>query len=655
MGFARPHRRRRTTSVSGSLRLLVGALVCAVSACDFPQPEACALACGPAGECPAAFECQAETLLCAPRGRREPCTSTVILPGGDGEGPSDAGESPNESPPDEPPPDEPPPNLPGDAGEGPDEPSSGVLSIQSSLASPACSGADLELELGAIGGEEPYTWRLLQAPAGVRLSAASGSVVALAGEPEGAGQVVVELVDAVGRRALSEDFAIHQRPTIDSSTLPALCAGAGYRVPLEGWGGDADTLVWSARLVTDDGLSLQALGLKVVGSTLSGVSIAEDLAPGRVRVQLGLRDRWCEADDVELELELATLDADVCPSIAITGQAAGRLPPPCLGNRYTETALVEGGVPPFTWTELASPPGLYFDVDTGVIEGIPSDDGELALAVTDGDGRTVEASYDVSVRDRCWLAYVAGGVAPARLALVDPRLLDRQPENARRQFPEGGSAAVQDYRFSPDGRFIAYRSGPAADALGVELVRVVDGATAPVVLPEPAAEYAWSLDSSILFVATGVAQRVLRAIDVSGLAEREKELADAPVLGARPIPTPLGPLAAVGDRELAFLAVDTGAPTRTRLVTAGLVGSSLALPSTRSELDFSASARVDGASGGALVTDPETGAASFFPRDGRAPATHAAAPRRSPRSDRAAATGRSRRAARAGLSPRSAA
>lgn len=615
MGSARPNRRR--TSVAGASRLLGGALAFAL-ACDFPEPEACVLACGPAGECPSAFECQPETLLCAPRGQRQPCTSTLIRPGGSAPS-SDAGEPPPSGPPPSGP-----PKQPDDAGAGPgpDEPPSGALAIEASPGSPACSGAELELELGAIGGEEPYAWRLLEAPAGVRLSAASGSVIVLAGEPQAEGLVLVELVDGAGRRAVSEAVAIHQRPSIATSTLPALCAGGGYAAPLESEGGDVDTLVWSARLVTDDALSLQDVGLNVVGSTLSGVSAPQDLPSGKARLQLGLRDRWCEADDVELELALATLDSDVCPSISIGGQASARLVPACRGNRYTEKVHVEGGVPPFTWTELASPPGLYFDVDTGLIDGIPSDDGELALAVTDGDGRTVAAVYDVSVRDRCWLAYVAGGAPPARLVLVDPRLLARQPDNARRQFPDSGTAAVEDYRFSPDGRFIAYRSGATPDALGLELVRVVDGATAAVPLGEPAAEYAWSMDSTLLFLASGATERVLRAIDVSKLADGDGDLGDVLVLGARPIPMPSGPFVAFGDRELAFSTLDPDVPTRTRLVTTGLSGADVTLPRTRSELDFSASARCEGASAGVLVTDPETGGVSFFPRDGRPPATH---------------------------------
>src|SRR5262245_42944294 len=108
MGFARPHPRRRATRAWRSRFMRGGALALLGLSCDFPEPEACRLACGPSGECPSAFECQPETLLCAPRGMREPCTSTLILPGSDPPMPPDAGGVA---------PSEPAPSEPGDAGE----------------------------------------------------------------------------------------------------------------------------------------------------------------------------------------------------------------------------------------------------------------------------------------------------------------------------------------------------------------------------------------------------------------------------------------------------------------------------------------------------------------------------------------------------------
>jgi hypothetical protein len=615
MASARPASRRRAWLARAAPGALGSALALLGMACDFPEPEACALACGPAGQCPGAFECQPETLLCAPRGMREPCTSTLILPD---EAPPlpDAGQRP---PPSE-------HGTPGDAGGGSGPvppPPDRALSIALDRSVPACTRAELALELEASGGEGPFTWRLLRAPSGVRLSAAVGNVVALAGNAESPGVVLVEIADAAGRRAVSEAIVIHDRPSIETTALPVVCAGAGYSVALDGWGGEADALVWSARLVTDDGRSLEDLGLEVDGSRLSGASIPDDLEPGTVRIELGASDDWCEADAVELELEVSTLDTDACPSIAIRGPASAGLPPPCRGNRYTEALTVEGGVPPFTWLELASSPGLQFDADAAVIDGIPSDDGELEVAVTDGAGRTVEARYDVRVRDRCWLAYVAGAAAPARLALVDPRLLERQPDNARRQFPSSGTAAVRDYLFSPDGRFVAYRSGPEPDALGVDLVRVADGATAPIELPEAAAEYAWSLDSALLFVATGSTRRVLHAVDVSRVGDADDGLTGLRALAPRSIPLPSSPVAAFGARALAFSTRDGAALGRSRLVTIGVEGSLISAPSTRVELDFSAAARVTGASAGVIVADPETGRVSFYPGDGRPPATHA--------------------------------
>src|SRR6187431_660375 len=90
-------------------RRLGAALALAAAGCDFPSPEACALECGPAGECPSSFECQAETRLCVPRGVREPCALAVAAPGGEAR--ADAGELPGG------PSDEPEPNARTDAGD----------------------------------------------------------------------------------------------------------------------------------------------------------------------------------------------------------------------------------------------------------------------------------------------------------------------------------------------------------------------------------------------------------------------------------------------------------------------------------------------------------------------------------------------------------
>src|SRR5688572_30725705 len=49
-------------------------------ACGFPAPEACELACGDDGACPAGFECQASSQLCVPRGTPLACTPREIRP-----------------------------------------------------------------------------------------------------------------------------------------------------------------------------------------------------------------------------------------------------------------------------------------------------------------------------------------------------------------------------------------------------------------------------------------------------------------------------------------------------------------------------------------------------------------------------------------------
>src|SRR5690349_4556611 len=125
------------------------------------------------------------------------------------------------------------------------------------------------------------------------------------------------------------------------------------------------------------------------------------------------------------------------------------------------------------------------------------------------------------------------------------------------------------------------------------------------------------LASALLFVATGSTRRVLHAVDVSRVGHADDGLTGLRALAPRSIPPPSSPVAAFGSRALAFSTPDAGALGRSRLVTIGVEGSTISPPSTRVELDFSAAARVTGASAGVIVADPETGRVSFYPGDGR--------------------------------------
>jgi WD40 repeat protein len=613
--------------------------------CGFPSPEACALACGAEGACPDGFECQAVSQLCVPLGTEAPCQPSGEFParpdpsaaGGAGPaaGGSEAGAGAAGSA--------------GSAGDGSGGatsgagggPAAGTLAIvDTSTSDPmsavACTGVELTRSLRARDGVGPFEWRVLGAPAGVEVSGVDSDTLVVTGVPTEPGALEVELEDASGAVARSAELLVYESPQIANPALPAVCSGEPYEVQLVASGGLSDGYVWSAELVPEARLpeSLGELGLAVSGSTLAGEldAAAEGLAP--FQVALAVSDGRCRASLPAFDLDVVSPASNECPSIGVDNGRADpalaidALPPPCLGNSYSESLTVEGGEPPYTWRALDAPAGLSFDAESATIEGVPEGDGVLTVELTDATFRTLRKRYDVQTRDKCWLAMIASEPSPAHLVLVDGRLLGRQPAAARWiAAPRSSSESVVDFAFSPDGRFIVYRLGPDPSALRLELLRLSDGELSTLDLRGSVAAYAWSPDGATLAVAvTADAQTQLGGIDLLAVprAPLAGSLEGLRLLPARTAPSVDSELAWFDAGRLAFLSREAGASGRRRLVTTALGPAGFAAPTTRGTGDFSDGARLLVGVGGLFVGEPETGLHEFFAGDGRAPSTHAA-------------------------------
>jgi WD40 repeat protein len=620
--------------------------IAAAAACGFPSPDACDLACGVEGACPEGFECQAASQLCVPVGTETPCQLRGEFPAqpdpsaAGGAGPAAGGQGGSAAA----------ASLGGAAGSagaggpsagGAGGPAAGGLAIvDTSAADPAtsaaCTGVELTRALSAREGVPPFEWRVLQAPPGVEVSGVDTDTLLVTGVPTEPGTLEVELEDASGAIARSGNLVVYEGPRIVNPALPAVCSGEPYEVQLVASGGQPDEYVWSAELVPEAGLpqTLAELGLGISGATLFGSldAAGEGVAP--FQVALAVSDGRCRSSVSALGLDVVSAESDACPTIGVdnTGVDAAlaidALPPPCLGNRYTESLTVEGGEPPYTWRELGAPPGLSFDVGSATIDGVPEGDGTLSVELTDATSRTIRKTYEVQTRDKCWLAMIASEPAPAHLELVDGRLFGRQPSAARRIAPAGSNSdGVVDFAFSPDGRFIAYRLGPDANALRLELLRLSDGELAELELRGFVTAYAWSPDGAILAVAVSVgAQAELGGVDLSAIPR-------APLAGSldglRSLPTRAAPsvdseLVWFDDGRLGFLSREASAAGRRRLQTTSLGPTGFAAPAPRGPGDFSDGARLLGGVGGLFVGDPETGLHEFFPSDGRGSLTHVA-------------------------------
>lgn len=603
----------------GLLLPLLPVVAGSFGACGFPGPEACELACGADGACPGGFECQAATQLCVPRGQLASCSVRDNPP----DGPSDtdagtAGQGGAGGTGNEPDAGTAGSNTAGASGSGgvpnePPDPDTLVI-VGAGTIDDGCTGDELLHDLQAAGGVGPYTWRLLEAPSGVSLSGDSGEAQRLFGIPEAPGRVLVELEDGVGNTAVAEVLVVYETPEVASLSLPAYCAGATYAAELHAGGGASDG-VWSAELLPEPGQpdSLGELGLAIDGSVLSGELAPADQELGPYRVVLGVFDGHCASAEVEVELDVEPVQSPLCPSIQVLGSAFDELSPACVDDAYAGALEVDGGEPPYTWTELATPPGLYFDPDTASIGGVPSADGVLDVALTDGLGRTVRKSYALEARQSCWLAYVASEPFPARLELVDGRRLAREPEAARWSLPSQATTdPVLDFAFSPDGRSIVYRLGAGAPRL--ELARVSDGVSRALEVAGSVAAYAWSPDSARLAVVFGSGGDTFIAGFVPATSE---------VLPVRGVPSVDSPLIWSSSERLAFLSSDANLPGRRRLVTLRRNAFGFDAPVVRSELDFSAAARLRAGPDGVIVVEPENGSHYFYADGAAAPVAHA--------------------------------
>lgn len=619
-------------------RALWGApLALIAQSCEFPAPRACALECGQQNACPVDFECQAASHLCVPIGMTTACSlrresrpeqpepdAGAPLSEGVGGASSDPGPSSGGAA----------GEIPGGAGGLPFLPSGGSsgaggapadgglpaptvneLTMSEAIDGSGCSGEPLSVQLQASGGVSPYAWRLLQAPPGVRLSDAAGAEVELEGRPSEAGSVIVELEDSAGSNVRSAEHVISESPRIAIEHLPSICTGEPYRAALLATGGHSAAYVWSAELVPAPGLpgSLEELGLALQGSELLAESSArlEEVAP--VQVAFRVQNGECSSPELLLALDAVPGDSEECVRIGIVDPPPrDALPAPCLGSAYAESLRVEGGASPYLWQALSTPPGLHFDAESATLAGVAEGEGALVVEVSDANARIVQKSYEVQPRSECWLAYVDSEAAPARLELVDPRLLERQPDSARRQLPaDVGIEGVLDFRFSPDGRFLAYRLGEDASSARLELAQVTDGEAHALDLGGAVATYAWSPDSATLAVAfTRAAQALLGGVDVQN--------GDA-LLETRAVASLPPELLWFDGDHLAYLAPDGELLEQRWLLTTRRAGSGFEPLRTHVDLAFSRGAQLLPSTGGVFVAEPETGLEQFFPSDGRPP------------------------------------
>jgi hypothetical protein len=151
------------------------------------------------------------------------------------------------------------------------------------------------------------------------------------------------------------------------------------------------------------------------------------------------------------------------------------LTPGCTGHMYALTLSIGGGSAPYSWQLTQAPEGWSVAAaataeNQAILHGdeVPEGGVTLTVNVTDAHGLVTTRTLQVEARNSCWFAATAAGDAGGQLLLFDP--LSQRGKIATLKH----NANVYDFRFSPDGKWLAYRYDAAVGAPHAGSLAIVD-------------------------------------------------------------------------------------------------------------------------------------------------------------------------------------
>lgn len=240
----------------------------------------------------------------------------------------------------------------------------------------------------AIGGRDPYSWNLIGTlPPGLAFDVASGAISGTPTQVGAYGGLQARAVDADGRAAASNPFAISvAMPVSVSGSTTDATVGQPYRADFSATGGRGPYVFSVASGALPPGLTLGQAGALAGTPTVPGsyqdIVVRATDADGRSAVRGPL-------------------------SIAVLGpmSVAGMLPGSAtLGEAYSTTFTATGGRGPYAWSVGGTlPPGISISPTSGAVSGRPTATGSyggITVAARDVDGRTATAGpYSIGVAD----------------------------------------------------------------------------------------------------------------------------------------------------------------------------------------------------------------------------------------------------------------
>ncbi|NLG32321.1 MAG: hypothetical protein GX550_02255 [Syntrophomonadaceae bacterium] len=263
----------------------------------------------------------------------------------------------------------------------------------------------------ATGGQEPYTWsyqayylgEATGLPYGFTFNPATGE---LQGNTRGwilpqPRSLIIRATDAAGKYD-EKQYALNCYPAfayIATKTLPNGFIGQEYTVQLEAGNAYNDTsFVWSAEGLPT-GFSLNETTGIISGTTAEArnyVIKATVHLPGDIRTV----SQWISL----YILEPLSMDTSSLPSGTVN-------------TGYSYKLEAHGGMLPYpyhdecTWTASGLPSGLNINESTGVIYGVPGEDGTFTVTIglLDSDGNYASKQLNLGIADACFIATAAYG------------------------------------------------------------------------------------------------------------------------------------------------------------------------------------------------------------------------------------------------------
>jgi uncharacterized repeat protein (TIGR01451 family) len=252
--------------------------------------------------------------------------------------------------------------------------------------------AQYSTQLTATGGAAPYTFTVSSTnglPPGLTLvPRADGITADISGVPTNTGtyQFAIVATDADGC-SVSATYSITivtcPSPTLSPSSLPSASLGVPYSEQLIAPSGTLPFIFTvSPANGLPPGLTLASTGLISGTPTKTGTSQVTITATNA---------NGCTAS--------GTYAITVtCPSLTLS---PSNLPSSGIGVQYSEQLTAAGGTPPFTFavSQGGLPPGLTLASTTGLISGVPTNQGTYAFTITatNTNGCTVSSAYTIAI------------------------------------------------------------------------------------------------------------------------------------------------------------------------------------------------------------------------------------------------------------------